>query len=164
MVAPRHKEEFEIDFLFCGNLQEYANNIDTKLRESLEEASNSVQDIEGRVFISSSRGKEHRLGGQRVHHGNITFNFEYSSEKPLSNLVSKYILPRIINRYISPYLNSDCCVELTDLHSGGYTRTRVLESTNMESAVIEGLKKMGREDISPDFVKTILDARPHDAP
>lgn len=152
------------DCLYWGTIWDYQKAVSNPLHELLQKEKKLAGELEGILFISSARGEEIELAGNKLYHGNITVKFEYNAEKPMPQLIEEYILPQLVETYIKPYLESDKCALLTEMHGSDYLITRAIQMITEQAAVMEKVKEIGGVNIPPEFINAILSARPVDTP
>ena len=141
----------------------FAKEVHAPLNEGLKKAVGIGGELEGQIRYSNHRAHALKLAGHPLTHANIGFSFIYTSDKPMPKHVNEDILPDVLEKYVTPYLETDKCTILREMHSSRYIRSLSKASEAEHAAVLDILQR-DYPDVHRGFAKSILESRPPGAP
>lgn len=156
-------ETIDLDLLFRGSFLDFSkeDGFATKLDRALKSTNELLSEIKIKVKATSQRAKGLSLGDLELLHLNFTLSI--SSENPLGELFWGTIWPAAYKEHLAKLLESENCVVLEDLHSGEYFQAMAQKGQEIQKGVL-GILAKDHPDIPQDFAKSILSARPQNAP
>ncbi len=164
MTAPKEgfTERIWLDLLFKGSIIEFhrPDGPGGKLEEALAQMSELLAQMEAKISIGSQRAKPVEFGDLVLAHVNITLVFR--SKTAMTDLFWKVIWPSVYNR-LRGIIDHGACQILEDIHSGDYFQAMGKQANEMTEGVVQALAR-DHPEVPPEFARTILAARPHNAP
>ncbi len=150
----RYEESAEIYFLYAGSMEKAGIDVYKRVKDSVASATNPYEEFEGRLSYISGRGDIIEIAGFCLWRGNITIQFEYIAEKPMTASDRERIIPELVEKYVMPCLNTEKYVMLE-----GTDRVHILSiagnMTTDDGVAIERLEK----EMPEIFASFLLSAR-----